>query len=232
MFQYNDQSLQPSSLQKDIPIGVQTNLQLDLYENYNKFKELGIQNTIVIFGSARVKPDNHPLSRYYHETVELAGKLAKHYSGSHFICSGGGPGIMEAANKGAHNVGEKSIGLSMKLEFEKHSNPYIASGYDFKFQTFMLRKLYFIYHMRACIVMPGGYGTLDELFEVLTLIACYKLPKIPVILHGKEFWDQAINLDHLADSGVINANDIRLLAKSESIEDTYNFILKSLDKPQ
>jgi uncharacterized protein (TIGR00730 family) len=174
------------------------------------------------------------LSKYYDQAVQLSAKLTKwsdHNASDqkYFICSGGGPGMMEAANKGASEAGGKSIALGISLPFEQGVNPYADSDLSFEFHYFFLRKFYFLYHAKAIVVFPGGFGTMDELFETLTLVQTNKLhKKMPVFLYGKEFWDGLINFEHFIKWGVISPRDVNLFKIVDGVDDAFAQITASL----
>jgi len=151
---------------------------------YEHMSEIG--PCVSIFGSARMKPDNP----YYKLAVKVANKIVDQGYG---IISGGGPGIMEAANKGAHQGGGTSVGLNIELPFEQHDNPYIDRDKNLEFDYFFVRKVMFVKYSQGFVVMPGGFGTLDELFESITLIQTHKIDKFPIILVGKDFWSGLID---------------------------------------
>ncbi len=162
-------------------------------------------------------------SRYYEEARELAAMLtqwslsldAPHHR--FVVMSGGGPGIMEAANRGAHDAGGKTIGLNIRLPFEQGPNRFITEGLHFEFHYFFMRKFWFAYLAKSLVVFPGGFGTLDEMFEILTLMQTEKLAKqIQIILYGAEYWDPILNLEPLADWGAISAGDLRLVDRAET----------------
>lgn len=222
---------------------------LSEYEYPNiKFKKEGIENLIVFFGSARApSPEeatalskenpNSPLLRlapYFAATEELAKKIAmwikKTYKDDRYaICSGGGPGIMLAANKGAYEGGAKSIGLTIDLPFENIENPYITDGLNFNFKYFFLRKFMFAYRSEALIVMPGGFGTLDELFEILTLIQTHKIKRnFPIVMFGKEYWINLLNVDVLKDYGTINPKDLESIFMTDSVDDAFDYVTTNL----
>jgi len=142
----------------------------------------------------------------------------------HVVVTGGGPGIMEAGNRGAYDVGAKSIGLNIKLPFEQAPNPYITPELCFDFRYFGIRKMHFLMRAKALVAFPGGYGTLDELFEALTLIQTHKIEPMPVVLVGKAFWDRIVNFPALADEGVISPADLDLIAFAEDAETIWNLI--------
>jgi uncharacterized protein (TIGR00730 family) len=157
-------------------------------------------------------------SRYYEDARELANRLAKWSlsleSPRHrfVVCSGGGPGIMEAANRGAHDAGGKSIGFNIRLPFEQGANRYITDGLHFEFHYFFMRKFWFAYLAKALVIFPGGFGTLDEMFEILTLSQTQKLSKqLGVFIYGREYWEEILDLNPMDDWGAINAGDLDLL---------------------
>ena len=177
------------------------------------------------------------LSRYYDNAVELSKKLTKWSEGNpigqkYLICSGGGPGMMEAANKGAKEAGGKSIALGISLPFEQGVNSYADPDLSFEFHYFFLRKFYFLYHAKAIVVFPGGFGTMDELFETLTLAQTNKLnKKMPVFLYGKDFWEGLINFDYFIEWGVISPGDVNLFQIVDGVDDAFAHITQSLTPP-
>lgn len=185
-------------------------------EPLDRFRRAGIHDTIVFFGSARLKPDD-PLGHYYDEARELArlitewSKSLPSHAHRYVICSGGGAGIMEAANRGAADATGQSIGLNISLPHEQHRNPYITRDLLFEFHYFFMRKLWFAHLARALICFPGGFGTLDELTEILTLAQTRKLSRnIPVILYGTSYWKEILNFEALHRHGMIDAADLGL----------------------
>jgi len=181
-----------------------------------RFERAGVQDTIVFFGSARLRPDG-PLGRYYEDARALArlitewSKSLPSHAHRYVICSGGGGGIMEAANRGASEAAGKTIGLNIILPHEQQPNPYITHDLLFEFHYFFMRKLWFAHLARALIAFPGGFGTLDELMEILTLVQTRKLSRsIPVILYGSSYWKEIVNFDALCRHGVIDAADLDL----------------------
>jgi uncharacterized protein (TIGR00730 family) len=185
-------------------------------EPLSRFRREGIRDTIVFFGSARLTPDG-PMGRYYSDAVTLAqlitewSKSLPSESQQFVICSGGGPGIMEAANRGALQAGGKSIGLNISLPHEQQPNRYISSELSFEFHYFFMRKLWFAHLARALIAFPGGFGTLDELTEILTLAQTHKLSRhIPVILYGSGYWKEILNFEALVRHGMISRDDLKL----------------------
>jgi uncharacterized protein (TIGR00730 family) len=177
------------------------------------------------------------LADYYQQAVLLAQKLTawaldtKTGKQSHYICSGGGPGIMEAANKGANLAGGKSIGLNISIPFEQYPNHYISEELLFEFHYFFMRKFWFVYLAKALVIFPGGFGTMDELMEVITLSQTKKLQKeIPIIIFGSPYWNKVLNLDIMRHWGTIDENDINLLYFSDDVEDAYQYLIKRLKK--
>ena len=167
-------------------------------------------------------------SRFYEEARELAGKLAKwslSLESPHHrfvVCSGGGPGIMEAANRGAHEAGGKSIGFNIRLPFEQGANRYITSGLHFEFHYFFMRKFWFAYLAKALVIFPGGFGTLDEMFEILTLAQTQKLSKqLGVFLYGREYWEAILDLKPMGEWGAINPADLDLLKWVDTPEEAF-----------
>jgi hypothetical protein len=180
------------------------------------FQQQRVHDTVVFFGSARLTPEG-PLGHYLQEARELARALTAWSrslpSGAHrfVICSGGGGGIMEAANRGASEAGGRSVGLNISLPHEQRPNPYISPGLGFEFRYFFMRKLWFAHLARALVVFPGGYGTLDELTEILTLAQTAKLERrIAILLYGSAFWREIINFDALVRHGMIAPEDLQL----------------------
>lgn len=169
-------------------------------------------------------------AHYYEVAREfgrLVGEAGKHLDdGQLVVMTGGGPGMMEAANRGAHDVGSKNIGLNIHLPHEQYPNPYITPDLCFRFHYFALRKLHFLLRTRALVVFPGGYGTFDELFETLTLVQTRKLKPIPIILVGKDYWQQAFSVDFLLAEGVIDEEDHELFWYAETAEEIWHGILQ------
>jgi uncharacterized protein (TIGR00730 family) len=178
------------------------------------FSAASVSATVVFFGSARARTDG-PLGRYLGEATELA-RLVTQWScassgGSLVVCSGGGPGIMEAANRGAALGGGRSVGLNIGLPHEQLPNAYITPELSFEFHYFFMRKLWFAHLARAMVVFPGGFGTFDELFEILTLAQTRKLDRpIPVLLYGSAYWKEVINFEALVRHGTIAREDLQL----------------------
>jgi uncharacterized protein (TIGR00730 family) len=219
-------------------------------EPESRFRELRVRDTVVFFGSARIIPRDVAeaelaaaergegslefartrlaMSRYYEDTRQLAHRLtewSKNLPGTDrrfVVCSGGGPGIMEAANRGASEAGGKTIGLNIRLPFEQGPNRYITKGLHFEFHYFFMRKFWFAYLAKALVIFPGGFGTLDEMFEILTLAQTRKLSKkLLVILYGSEYWNEVFDLRPLAEWGAINEADLDLLCRVDSADEAF-----------
>jgi len=174
------------------------------------------------------------MAQYYHAAEELSKRLTNWAmtlppSQRFVICSGGGPGIMEAANKGATDAGGLSIGLNISLPFEQYPNPYITDALNFEFHYFFMRKYWFAYLAKALVIFPGGFGTLDELMELLTLVQTEKIKKeMPIIVYGEKFWKKVINFDHLVRTGMISAEDLSVLHFVNSPSEAFRVLKKRL----
>ncbi|MBU2992452.1 TIGR00730 family Rossman fold protein [Octadecabacter sp. 1_MG-2023] len=205
-------------------------LQLELLKPQLMLDEQGIESTIVMFGGARIPaPANKDsartktladLSKYYEEARKFA-KLMTETGESHenVIVTGGGPGVMEAGNRGAIDAGGKSIGLNIVLPHEQAPNEYVTPELCFNFHYFAIRKMHFLMRAKAVTVFPGGFGTLDETFEALTLIQTGRMERVPFLLFGRDFWETIINWDALADAGTISADDLELFKFVETAEE-------------
>ena len=192
----------------------------EFVNGYEKLSQIG--PCVSIFGSARTKPDH----KFYKLTEEVAKKIVEHGYG---IITGGGPGVMEAGNKGAHLAGGTSVGLNIHLPFEQHDNPYIDNDKNINFDYFFVRKVMFVKYSQGFVVMPGGFGTLDELFEAITLIQTNKIDKFPIILVGRDFWGGLIDWvrSTLLDSFQnISSGDIDII----QVVDTADEVIEILDK--
>ncbi|MFC1522536.1 TIGR00730 family Rossman fold protein, partial [Elusimicrobiota bacterium] len=167
------------------------------------------------------------MSKYYNEARKLAYLISKKFGPKGIsVVTGGGPGIMEAANRGAHDAGGKSIGLNITLPFEQYPNSYVTPDLCFQFRYFAIRKMHFLMRAKALIAFPGGFGTLDETFESLTLIQTQKIANFPVVLFGREFWENTVNFQYLVDSGVISAGDLSLFHFADTAQEALNIISK------
>ena len=190
----------------------------EFVEGYDRMAKIG--PCISIFGSARTHEEN----KYYKIGVELAEKLA---NAGYGVITGGGPGIMEAANKGAQQAGGKSVGLNIDLPFEQNYNPYIDQEHNLEFDYFFVRKVIFVKYAQAFVILPGGFGTLDELFEALTLIQTKKINQRPVVLVGKEYWGGLIDWIQkvmLDEEHNISASDMQMFSLVDTAEEAYNYI--------
>jgi len=208
-------------------------LQLELLKPQMALEELGIESTIVLFGGARIPDPAHKdtartetlaeLSKYYDEAREFARLCTLRSLDSNgcqdVIVTGGGPGVMEAGNRGASEAGGRSISLNIVLPHEQAPNQYATPELCFNFHYFGIRKMHFLIRAKAIVVFPGGFGTLDELFESLTLIQTDRMDKIPIVLFGRDFWQKIINWEALADAGTISREDLELFSFVETAEE-------------
>ena len=213
-------------------------LQLELLKPQMIMDERGIRSTIVMFGGARIPAPDHrdqartpqlaELSHYYEEARRFAFLMTerslKSYGTENVICTGGGPGVMEAGNLGAHEAGGTSIGLSIVLPHEQAPNAYVTPDLCFNFHYFAIRKMHFLMRARAVTVFPGGFGTMDELFETLTLIQTGRMKRIPFILFGTQFWHKVIDWQALADAGTISPEDLDLISFVETADEAVAII--------
>ena len=224
-----------------------------------RFRDLAVRDTIVIFGSARATPreaaeaqlaaardGNGDLQRaqaaldlaeYYEATRELSRRLtewSKSLTGQErrfVIASGGGPGIMEAANRGASEAKGVNIGLNISLPFEQEENPWITRRLAFEFHYFFMRKYWFAYLAKAIVAMPGGFGTLDEFMEIVTLVQTFKIKKkLPIVLFGTKFWGEVLAFEPLVRWGTISPEDLELFHRTDSVDDAFEFITAELTK--
>ena len=213
-------------------------LQLELLKPEMIMDARGIRSTIVLFGGARIPspakrdgartPALAELSRYYEEARRFARMMTERrlesYGAGNVICTGGGPGVMEAGNLGAHEAGGISIGLSIVLPHEQAPNEYVTPDLCFNFHYFAIRKMHFLMRAKAVTIFPGGFGTLDEMFEALTLIQTGRMRRVPFILFGTEFWHKIINWDALAEAGTISRDDLGLISFVETAEEAVAII--------
>lgn len=222
-------------------------LQLELLKPEMVLRDRKVESTIVIFGSARIpEPGAEPRAasdeisarlkekdRFYDEARKLArlasAEAMKHYGQEFVVCSGGGPGIMEAANRGAADVGASSIGLNIVLPHEQAPNPHISPELCFQFHYFAIRKMHFLLRAKALACFPGGFGTLDELFEALCLIQTKKIDPMPIILFGEKFWRRIIDFDGLVEEGTISPGDLDLFCFVETAEEGWAEIKEYYD---
>ena len=226
-------------------------------EPLSRFEHHQVDDTVVFMGSARLKSREDAeaelrkaegdggdiekartalaMSRYYEAARELAFRLtqwSKKLDSSEkrfVVCTGGGPGIMEAANRGAAEARGMNVGLTISIPVEEFDNQYVTRELAFHFHYFFMRKFWFAYLAKAVIVFPGGFGTLDELFELLTLVQTRKMRKpLPIVVFGTEFWNEIVNFEALVQHGTINAADLALMYRTDSVDDAYDWIVKQL----
>jgi uncharacterized protein (TIGR00730 family) len=220
----------------DSPAARSLRILSEYLEPLDHFRREQIRDTIVFFGSARITEDG-PMGNYYRDARELARRLTEWSdnvtnSTSRFvICTGGGPGIMEAANRGAADAKGKTVGLNIGLPFEQLPNPYITPELSFEFHYFFMRKFWFAYLAKAMVVFPGGYGSLDELMEILTLVQTKKLnKKIIIVLYGSKFWKEVINFDALVQHGTISPDDLNLFEFADDVDTAQRILQEGLMK--
>lgn len=226
-----------------------------------RFRREQIQDTVVFFGSARFLSSEDAnrsatgiptsadeearklaqagvdMARYYEDARRMAFLLSEWAANiparrkRFVVTTGGGPGIMEAANRGAHEAGAKTIGLNIRLPFEQYPNPYITPSLNFDFHYFFMRKFWFAYLAKALVIFPGGFGTMDELFEILTLAQTQKLAKkILVVIYGREYWSRLINFQTFVDAGAISAEDLQLFKIVDTPEEGFEYLKDGLTK--
>jgi uncharacterized protein (TIGR00730 family) len=224
-------------------------MQLELLKPELVQQQQGIESTIVIFGSARIVPPELAsqrladagndavalraaktqleMSRFYEEARKFAALVTERsrlFDRPIYVVTGGGPGIMEAGNRGAYETGGKSIGLNIVLPFEQAPNPYITPELCFQFHYFALRKMHFLMRSIALVCFPGGFGTLDEMFEIMTLIQTGKCRRRPILLFGREFWTRLINFEYLIETGMISPGDVELFRFVETAEEAWAYL--------
>ena len=226
-------------------------------EPLSRFRRLRVDDTIVFMGSARLLSREAAeaalataekkgegieaartkleLSAYYEQARELARRLTEWSKGLEdeehrfVVCTGGGPGVMEAANRGASEGKGLNVGLTISLPNEEFDNPYVSRELHFHFHYFFMRKFWFVYLAKAVILFPGGFGTLDELFEILTLVQTRKMRKrVPIVLFGTKFWNEVINFDALVRYGTISPEDVNLFHRTDSLDEAYDLITRGL----
>jgi len=233
-------------------------IQLEMLKPDLDQADLGINNTVVVFGSARFpSPETagqamaaaqatgdaqaialaqrHLRNAAYYDQARLFARLVASYSADlepeerMYICTGGGPGIMEAANRGAHELGAPTVGLNIALPHEQQANAYVTPSLSFKFHYFALRKMHFMMRAKALVAFPGGFGTLDELFEVITLVQTRKSQPVPIVLFGSSYWQRLLNTDLLLEEGVISPEDLGLLHYVDTPEAAWDIIQRFYD---
>ena len=251
----------------DSPDGRTVRMLTEYLHPRSKFRKHKIMDTIVFFGSARLKSkrdamkdyneikNKNPkstqefagklreaqlmvnMSKYYEDAVELSRRITEwslnlETSANRFIvCTGGGPGIMEAANRGAKRAGGYSVGLNISIPYEQFVNKYVTPELSFEFHYFFMRKFWFAYLSKAFVIFPGGFGTMDEMFEMLTLVQTEKIrKKLALIIYDEKYWKSIINFDALVDQGLISASDLKLFSFCNSLDEAYDAIVKHLKK--
>lgn len=233
----------------------------EFLEPMSRFKRLKVKDTVVFFGSARIRSEATireelsklvkskasvtqirktnaalEMSKYYEDTVELAYKLTKWSmklkpNKRFVICSGGGPGIMEAANLGARKANGLTIGLNISLPLEQYPNKYISRNLNFEFHYFFMRKFWFAYLAKALVIMPGGFGTLDELLEILTLVQTKKIKKkMPIVIYGRDYWNDILNFEELHRKGMISKKDLQLFKFVNTPTEAFEYLKNELSK--
>ena len=226
----------PDFIDSDAMRGVR--LQIDYLKAELLLQEYGVEHTIVVFGGKRIRDPasarrraggKAAMSRYYEMAREL-GRIVGRCGSSPTDCrvmlvTGGGPGIMEAANRGAHDVGARSIGLNIALPEEQQPNRFVTPELSFQFHYFSTRKLHFLLRARALVAFPGGYGTLDEIFETLNLVQSRTIAPVPVVLIGEAYWRRVFDADFLVDEGMIDAKDRALFSYAESARQAWATIV-------
>jgi uncharacterized protein (TIGR00730 family) len=209
-------------------------------EPLKRLKDLKVNNTVLFFGSARIRPQcqDSEMKKYYWEAEELSYRLAKwaidlKKKGKNFvICTGGGGGFMEAANRGASRANGKSIGMNISIPMEQHPNHYISPELAFEFHYFFMRKFWLVYKAKAIVAFPGGFGTLDEVFEILTLVQTGKIDKndIYIMLYGEKYWRELINFGALVEKKTISSEDLKLFSFCSDPENAFLNLKKNLIK--
>jgi uncharacterized protein (TIGR00730 family) len=226
-------------------------------EPKSRFDHHQVDDTIVFMGSARIKSRESAeqilkdakagngdlkraetamkMSAYYEAARELASRLTRwskeldHKEKRFVVCTGGGPGIMEAANRGASEAKGLNVGLTISIPNEEFDNPYVSRELHFHFHYFFMRKFWFVYLAKAVVLFPGGFGTLDEMFEILTLVQTRKMRKrLPIVLFGAKFWNDVINFDALVRYGTVSAEDLQLFHRTDSIDEAFEIVTRSL----
>ena len=205
-------------------------------EPERRFRRVGVRSTIAFFGSARLRPGPDRDGRdWYMEAARLAERLAEWTVAEHavqeryYLCTGGGPGIMEAAHTGGARVDDRlNVGLNISLPFEQHLNPYVDTEHAFQFHYFFMRKFWLVKLARGAVFFPGGFGTLDELFELLTLSQTGKVARIPILLYGREFWEGLVDFQRLADRGLISPEDLELFRFCDDVDAAFELLRQEL----
>ena len=209
----------------------------DAIKEYNKFKTINPKSTNKLAEELRIAQHFVNMSKYYEDAVELSRRLTEWslkletYANRFIVCTGGGPGIMEAANKGAKQAGGYSVGLNISIPFEQSINKYATQELSFEFHYFFMRKFWFAYLAKSLVVFPGGFGTMDEFFEILTLIQTRKVKKkMLLIVYDEKYWKSILNFDGLVKNNVISAEDLKLFTFCNSVVDAFNTITRHFEK--
>lgn len=196
----------------------------------------GVNRAIILFGSARLKPNPATGRDYYREAADLAERIARWTVATHerphryHLCTGGGPGIMEAVHEGGARVDRRlNLGLNISLPFEQHLNPHVDEQHAFEFHYFFMRKFWFVNVAEGVVAFPGGYGTMDELFEVLTLTQTGKSRRMPIVLYGREFWDGLFDFEKLADRGLISREDVGMMQIADTTDEAFELLRSGLE---
>ncbi len=204
---------------------------LEYAKSESILRHWGIRSTVVVFGSARIREDGPERSRNWYAQAREFGRIVSERGGAltsnggmrdNVIATGGGPGAMEAANRGARDAGAPNIGFNITLPHEQVPNPYSTPDLTFRFHYFAMRKMHLAMRANALVVFPGGFGTFDEMFEILTLVQTGKMRRMPIILFDKDYWTHVINLPYLAECGMIHENDLQLFGYANSAEEAWD----------
>lgn len=225
--------------------------QLEYLKVEFRLREAGVNSTVVLFGGARIPEPGKPAwaaktetaktnleksSRYYTEArrfAQLASRTAQATGyRDYIVVTGGGPGVMEAGNRGAADVGAPSIGLNIVLPHEQAPNVYVTPDFSFNFHYFATRKIHFLVRAKVVAIFPGGFGTLDEFFETLTLIQTGRMERIPLLLFGKDFWSRVINLEALAEEGTISPDDVKLFTIVDTADEAWEIVRRTYNLPE
>lgn len=209
----------------------------DALAEYNKFKTINPKTTSKLAEQLRIAQHRVQLSKYYEDAVELSRRLTEWsmsletHAKRFIICTGGGPGLMEAANKGAKLAGGTSIGLNISIPFEQYVNKYVPKDLRMEFHYFFMRKFWFAYLAKALIAFPGGFGTMDELFEILTLVQTGKIKKkLMVIIYDEKYWRDMVNFDLFVDYGMISKSDMNIFSFCNTVDQAFNLIKNHFEK--
>lgn len=242
----SDSSMQMASpsyelpaLDKDFLLGDSTRgirFMLEYEKCEQTLRKWGIRSTVVVFGSARTAEDGNPTHQRWYNDARTFGKIVSEHGGAlrpkdgikdNVIATGGGPGVMEAASRGAYDAGAPSVGYNITLPHEQRPNPYTTPDLTFRFHYFAMRKMHLAMRANALVVFPGGFGTLDELFELLTLCQTGKTAVLPVILYDENYWKSVLNLQPMADAGMISQSDLSLFHYASTPEQAWDILIQN-----